>query len=258
MIEDAVFNSLCADADFLYAGSSYLDNTIRIFNKDTLEVVKVLAGHTGSVTALTCLDDIIISSSADAEIKKWDKGSWQCLDTYKSDQNILLDLCVDSEQQHLFTGGIGNKIEVISLGDLDFITELIGTDASIFCLHHDSNRLYSGSGEIWWGGPGSPRPPEFESAIRIWDTITWSCIATLREHVDNVNRLCLNRDLLFSISDDGSLRVFDTNTFDEVLSATADGNSIKDISCNSDSIFIALKTGSIWKISMDELLAALG
>ena len=130
-IPETLFHSIHCDADYLYVGSSYLDNKIRVFEKGDLELVKTIKAHTSSVTFIAGIDDILVSSSADAVIKKWRKESWDCLGTYESDQNILLCLSLSANHRLIFAGGIGAKIEVISLDELNLKTELKGTNASI-------------------------------------------------------------------------------------------------------------------------------
>ena len=257
-ITGALFHSIYCDADYLYVGSSYLDNRIRVFEKCNLDLVETIEAHTSSVTSITGLDDILISSSADAVIKKWRKGSWDCLETYQSDQNILLCVSISANHRLIFAGGIGAKIEVISLDELNLNTELKGTNASIFSLVNYENRLYSGSGEIWWGGPGSPRPPEFESAIRVWDTVTWDCLQILEGHTDNINGLAISDNWLVSASDDGSLRIYDTESNKQLICLDIDKIAIKGILSDSENVYIALRTGSIWKIPLDVIHDLLG
>jgi len=245
-IRGAIINSMHIDENFLYTGSSYLDNRIRVLDKENLEVVKILDGHTSSISDLTGNSELLISCSSDSEIRVWDKTTYENINTYKSDQDILLSVVVDDA--YIYTGGIGNKIDVLTISDLKLVTELRGTDASVFSLISNQTRLYSGSGEIWWGGPGSPRPPEFETAIRIWEKNTWECLGMIEGHSDNVNALALHESLLLSVSDDGSLRVYDVNSHDEILCAVLNGRGIKDITTDSAYIYTCLMTGSVWKI----------
>jgi WD40 repeat protein len=65
------------------------------------------------------------------------------------------------------------------------------------CLSEDGSRLYSGSGD---------------DTIKLWDTSTDTCIATLQGHTNAVRSLCLSfkTNRLISASYDKTIRVWDT------------------------------------------------
>ena len=112
------------------------------------------------------------------------------------------------DRKYIFAGGIDDCINVFTRDELNQVASLEGHNSNILSLTSDDDYLYSGSGELWWGGPGSPRPPEFESSIRVWDKKDWSCVAVLQGHTDNVNDVATDKKYVYSISDDSTLRVY--------------------------------------------------
>ncbi|KAM5558772.1 hypothetical protein ABKV19_020454 [Rosa sericea] len=58
-----------SSATKLYSGSG--DNTIKVWDLETLQCVATLSGHSGVVTSLVCWDQFLISGSLDCTIKVW-------------------------------------------------------------------------------------------------------------------------------------------------------------------------------------------
>lgn len=61
--------------------SGLRDNTIKIWDRNTLQCVKVLTGHTGSVLCLQYDDKVIISGSSDSTVRVWDVVSGDMVNT---------------------------------------------------------------------------------------------------------------------------------------------------------------------------------
>jgi len=56
---------------YIAVGGYKPDNTIKIYDKSTLRLVRTLTGHTGSVFSLTFYKDLLISGSSDNKIIVW-------------------------------------------------------------------------------------------------------------------------------------------------------------------------------------------
>ncbi|XP_022885595.1 zinc finger CCCH domain-containing protein 48-like isoform X1 [Olea europaea var. sylvestris] len=65
----AVCSLLVGANNRLYSGS--IDNTIRVWDLQTLHCIQTLHGHTGDVTSVICWDRYLISASVDNTIKVW-------------------------------------------------------------------------------------------------------------------------------------------------------------------------------------------
>ncbi|MCK5265884.1 MAG: hypothetical protein KAR03_09785, partial [Candidatus Thorarchaeota archaeon] len=178
--------SLFSDGQNLYSGSISGDPEVRVYNPD-LDLIEVLKGHVGTVFDITADSHHLVTGSGDATVKIWKKSDWTNIGSIKAQTHFVLSIGLD--EKYIYAGGIDNCTNIFARSDLRRITTLYGHDANIFSLIVDEKFVYSGSGEIWWGGPGSPRPPEFESAVRVWDKKDWNCVQVLKGHSDNVNAL---------------------------------------------------------------------
>lgn len=61
--------------------SGLRDNTIKIWDRSSLQCTKVLTGHTGSVLCLQYDDKAIISGSSDSTVRVWDANTGEMVNT---------------------------------------------------------------------------------------------------------------------------------------------------------------------------------
>jgi WD40 repeat protein len=235
----------------LCIGGSYREPFAEVLDKKRLEKVTTLAGHSGSVLALAMADDRVFTASADGTVGVWSKDDWTSIALICTGQPIVQAIAVDAS--YIYVGGIDDIINVYSRSDLAHVVDLSGTGADIFSLAVDNHYLYSGSGEVWWGGPGSPRPSTFESAVRVWDKITWECIHTLHGHSDNVNALALDGTDLYSVSDDGTLRVYSTSDWTTTHTLGFESDALNGVVVDEDSIYMGSKTGKVIHVQKSAL-----
>jgi WD40 repeat protein len=149
------------------------------------------------------------------------------------------------DKKYIYAGGIDDCTNVFDREDHEQVASLEGHDSNILSLAVDDDYLYSGSGEIWWGGPGSPRPPQFESAIRVWDKRDWSCVCVLEGHSDNVNAISVDEKFVYSISDDASLRVYSKSDWMEVYTVQLPVARIDALTIDKNSLYLGCSDGSI-------------
>ena len=244
-------NSLFADKQYVYGGTTWNDCSIRIYDKSNLSLIKTIEGPLGTVFVFASDDDYLFSGSGDSKVFIWNKKDWKEAGSVSGQRHFILSLAIDD--RHIFAGGIDDCINVFARDDLSQITSLEGHDANVLSLATDEKYLYSGSGELWWGGPGSPRPPEFESAVRGWDKNDWSCIAVLEGHTDNINAIAIDHHFVYSVSDDSTLRIYSKNSWDQVLCINPDVLRIDVMTSDEKFIYIGCADGSVRKFSKENL-----
>lgn len=71
----------CLQYDDQKIVSGLRDNTIKIWDRNTLQCIKVLTGHTGSVLCLQYDDKAIISGSSDSTVRVWDATTGEMVST---------------------------------------------------------------------------------------------------------------------------------------------------------------------------------
>ena len=243
--------SLFVDEQNLYGGSVWTDCTIGIYDKDTLDVIEVVEGPLGTIFCLDSDKSYLFSGSGDSRVDIWKKTDWSLVGTISGQRHFILSLATDKD--YIYAGGIDDCTNVFDRENFEQVASLEGHNSNILSLATDENYVYSGSGELWWGGPGSPRPPEFESAVRVWDKKDWSCVHVLEGHTDNVNAISVDSKFVYSISDDASLRVYSKSDWTEVYRVQLPILRIDALSVDEDSLYLGCSDGSIRTLGKKEI-----
>ncbi|TFG33678.1 hypothetical protein EU527_07265 [Candidatus Thorarchaeota archaeon] len=238
--------SLHSDDKYLYTGSIASDSVIRVHNQD-LVLIKVLEGHVGTIFDLASDESVLATGSGDATVKLWRKNDWNLIGSIDAQTHFVL--CVAIDRNFIYAGGIDNCVNVFNRDEYSRMMSLYGHHANVLSLATDEGFVYSGSGELWWGGPGSPRPSIFESAIRVWDKKDWTCVATLEGHTDNINAISVDSQYVYSASDDGTVRVFSKSDWSFQVSIDPGVGRIQDLVHDDRHVYFACADGNIRYVS---------
>lgn len=247
-ISDVGLLSLALGSECICIGGSYNKSFITILSKSDLSEIIKLGEHTSSIFDLCLSNNVLLSGSADDEIILWNRDDWTKQISAQVDQHIVQSVEMDAD--FVYVGGIGDFVGIYKRPNLVPITKLVGHEADIFSLAVDDRFVYSGSGEVWWGGPGSPRPRTFESAIRVWDKQSWDCIAVLEGHSDNVNSIFVDEEYVYSVSDDGTLRLYRKSDWSESEVLNLKTRALNAIASDGNALFIGGASGHVTRISM--------
>lgn len=82
----------CVQYDENKIVSGLRDNTIKIWDRNSLRCIKTLTGHTGSVLCLQFDENVIISGSSDSTIRIWDLNTGEMRNTYIYHNEAVLHL----------------------------------------------------------------------------------------------------------------------------------------------------------------------
>ena len=246
-ISESGLLSIAIGTDHIYIGGSYNESFITVLSIPNLQVTAVLKEHSSSIFDMKIESDLLVSGSADDEVILWNLPDMIPQASVVVGNHIVQ--AVESDDKHIFVGGIGDFVGVYKKTKLELIAKLLGHEADIFSLAVDDRFVYSGSGEVWWGGPGSPRPPSFESAIRVWKKNDWNCVAVLEGHKDNVNAIAVDDDLVYSISDDGTIRAYHKSDWSQAENQDLKNRALTAMTSDDEYLFIGSSTGKVCKLS---------
>uniref|UniRef100_T1HWK9 Uncharacterized protein n=1 Tax=Rhodnius prolixus TaxID=13249 RepID=T1HWK9_RHOPR len=175
--------------------SGLRDNTIKIWDRCSLQCVKVLTGHTGSVLCLQYDDKVIISGSSDSTVRVWDVITGEMV-------NTLLHHC--EAVLHLrFSNGMMvtcSKDRSIAVWDMYSSTEitlrrvLVGHRAAVNVVDFDEKYIVSASGD---------------RTIKVWNTASCEFVRTLSGHKRGIACLQYRDRLVVSGSSDNTIRLWD-------------------------------------------------
>ncbi|GIX73447.1 hypothetical protein CDAR_406361 [Caerostris darwini] len=185
----------CLQFDDQKIVSGLRDNTIKVWDRTSLQCVKVLTGHTGSVLCLQYDDKVIISGSSDSTVRVWDISTGQIVNTLIHHCEAVLHL--------RFNNGLMvtcSKDRSIAVWDMTSATEinlrrvLVGHRAAVNVVDFDEKYIVSASGD---------------RTIKVWNTSSCEFVRTLNGHKRGIACLQYRDRLVVSGSSDNTIRLWD-------------------------------------------------
>ncbi|MBE9159891.1 pentapeptide repeat-containing protein [Nodosilinea sp. LEGE 06152] len=151
---------------FLASGS--FDRTIRVWDVQTGECLRVLQGHIGAVFSLAFdpSDQFLASGSHDQTIRVWDMQTGECLKVLQGHTGAIWTVAICSNGRFLASGGDDQTIRLWDLQTghcLHILDEHSGWVRSV---------IFSSDGQILFSGSN-------DRTIKLWDVKTGRCISTL-------------------------------------------------------------------------------
>ncbi|XP_070090010.1 F-box/WD repeat-containing protein 11 isoform X9 [Equus przewalskii] len=168
---------------------------IEIWDKTSLECLKVLTGHTGSVLCLQYDERVIVTGSSDSTVRVWDVNTGEVLNTLIHHNEAVLHL--------RFSNGLMvtcSKDRSIAVWDMASATDitlrrvLVGHRAAVNVVDFDDKYIVSASGD---------------RTIKVWSTSTCEFVRTLNGHKRGIACLQYRDRLVVSGSSDNTIRLWD-------------------------------------------------
>ncbi|MEX0272245.1 BTAD domain-containing putative transcriptional regulator [Leptolyngbyaceae cyanobacterium UHCC 1019] len=187
----------------LATASSTNDLTIRIWNPETGECLKVLSGHQSWIWWVVWSPDgkLLATAADDQRIKLWDVQTGECLNTLHDDRLLGLAIAWSPDGNWLATSSTDRTVRLWNLQTGKFERELIGHQATIWAIawSPDGNWLATGGDDC---------------TIKLWNLETDECKYTLSGHESRIWYVSWSPsgEVLASSSSDGSIRLWDAIT----------------------------------------------
>lgn len=202
------------------------DNDIHVWDVTTMECIGLLQGHAGAVIALACAAGRLLSGSSDGTIGVWDVESMQRIGTLEGDGEMVRALA--ARDGWLYSGSDGRAIKVWDTSSLSCVGSLDG--AWVRALALDGNRLYSGSDD---------------RSIKVWDVHALQSVGVLQGHTGAVSALVFMRGRLYSGSEDMTLRVWDIEAMRCVNVLADHGDWVRALVSQGGQIFSGCDDGTL-------------
>lgn len=188
----------CIQYDDNKVVSGLRDNTIKIWDRESLSCTRTFQGHTGSVLCLQYDNNVIISGSSDATVRVWDINDLensQPINTVVQHTEAVLHLKFNKNM--MVTCSKDRTIivwEILSPKDVKVRQILVGHRAAVNVVDFDDKYIVSASGD---------------RSIKVWDTNTYDFIKTLNGHRRGIACLQYRDRLVVSGSSDNSIKIWD-------------------------------------------------
>jgi WD40 repeat protein len=260
------------------------DNTIKIWDIATGQMLKNLSGHTSFINALdiTSDDRTLVSAGADSTVRIWDLVAGRQRQVLQGHKSYINALIISPDGQLLASGGADQVIHIWELSTGKLRSTLVGHHSYVNALTFtpDGQRLISASADrtlkVWDVGTGKEIftlqghegfvnavvvTPDGQNVIsgsadktiRIWNLATGQPVRILARYTSFINALLLksNGQTLISGNGDGTVVVWDLASGAMETKRTY-GGEIKRMAISPDGQTIACGNGSaeikIWKL----------
>ena len=222
--------------------SGSIDNTIKIWDLSTGQLLQTLSGHEWPITCMKTLNGKLISGSCDWMIKIWDLSTGQLLQTLSGHQRAIH--CMKILDGKLISGSDDGTIKIWDLITGQLIQTLSGHERWIKCMKTLDDTLISGSGD---------------ETIKIWDLSTGQPLMTLSGHQDSITCMKILDGKLISGSDDGTIKIWDLSTRQLLQTLNGHKDMITCMMIRGGKLISASRdrTIKIWDLSTGQLLLTL-
>merc|ERR1739844_472156 len=185
----------CLQYDDTKIVSGLRDNTIKMWDRNSLACLRVLTGHTGSVLCLQYDERVIISGSSDSTVRVWDVTSGDHITTLIHHCEAVLHLRFYNGM--MVTCSKDRSIAVwdmISPSEINLRRVLVGHRAAVNVVDFDEKYIVSASGD---------------RTIKVWSTSSCEFVRTLNGHKRGIACLQYQNHLVVSGSSDNTIRLWD-------------------------------------------------
>lgn len=239
------FHSVAVSPDQQLLATGSRDQTMRLWDAQTLQYLKQFVGHTDGIWQVAFNFDgtLLASASFDQTIKVWCPRTGSCLQTLVGHNAGVWSIAWHPQKNLLVSGSIDQTIRLWDASTGECIATLLGHKNGIRSvdISPDGSLVASGSLEgtikLWdvnsgrcldtltghtnfvWYVAFNPdghtlASGGFDQTIRLWEIQNRQCLHVLQGHIGSVEVLVFSPDgtLLASSGDDGITRLWDVKT----------------------------------------------
>ncbi|NJN58753.1 MAG: protein kinase [Leptolyngbyaceae cyanobacterium SL_5_9] len=265
--------------------SSSLDDTVKVWNLHTGEVLFTLTGHTKDVNAIAISPHgkTLVSGSDDYSIKMWNLQTGALMRTLTGHSRDVNAVAVTPDGQLLVSGGEDRTIKLWQMGTGTLLRTLFGVAGMIkaIAISPDGHLLASGgldhkiklwslhTGEqiaAWTGHVNSISAIAIspnghllvsggkDKLIKLWNLPTGGLIRTFSDHSRDVNAVAItpNGKLLVSGSSDTTIKLWNLDTGKVIDTWTDHSDTVNAIAISKDGKTLVSgssdNTVRIWKL----------
>ncbi|GAB4366680.1 MAG: hypothetical protein Kow00121_04300 [Elainellaceae cyanobacterium] len=242
--------AISPDGQTLASGGA--DDTIKLWNLKTNELVRTLSGRFGNVLAVAISPDqqTLVSGNVEEAIEIWNLKQGELIRTLSQHSDTVIAVAVSSDGQTLVSGGGDNTVKVWSLQTGELLHTLADHASPIWsvAISPDGKTIVSSS---------------WDETIKIWDLQTGELLRTLVGHSAPVRSVVVSPDgkTIVSGSDDDTIKLWELDTGELIRTFSEHSGSVYSIAISPDGQTIVSgsfdKTVKVWNLLTGELIRTL-
>ncbi|KAK0727428.1 TAF5-like protein [Lasiosphaeria miniovina] len=154
----------------------------------------------GGTTKPDTSTKLLLSSSADGQVRLWSLDVWACLCVYKAHDGPVFRVLWGPHGHYFATAGWDKTVRVFAQDRASALRIMVGHDTSISAIAWHSNGTYVFSAS-----------DEMDKSIRMWSVTTGNCVRVFTGHTDYISFLqCSpNGKILASADTGGNIILWD-------------------------------------------------
>lgn len=232
--------------------SGRIDSSIKIYDTETGQMIRILVGHSRWVYGLDYSKDgmLLASGSADKTIKIWDVSSGLVLQTLKGHKNEVSRVAFSPDGKTLVSaGGWDNTIKVWDVISGQEIRTINGHNRKVVSV------VFSPNGSVF-------ASCSYDKTVKIWDAASGELIRTLKQEHSAVLTLSFSPDGTQIATGSGSnldmtVKLWDIVSGEVVRTFVGHTFWVNEVEISSDNSFIASCSGDsslrIWYLGNNVL-----
>ena len=136
---------VCFDSKYIVSCSK--DTTVKLWDRNTGQLLRTLSGHRGPVNAVQLRGNLVVSASGDGIAKLWNITSGLCIKEFPSKDRGMACVEFSPDSRTILAGGNDQVIYQFDTNSGELVRELKGHEGLVRSLHLDSSsgRVVSGS-----------------------------------------------------------------------------------------------------------------
>jgi GTPase SAR1 family protein len=218
-------NCVAITPDGRRAVSGSDDNTVRVWDLESMKSVSIFVGHTDPVAGVAITPDgkRAVAGSMDNTVRVWDLESMKSISILKGHTDPVVGVAITSDSRRAVSGSWDNTVRVWDLESMKCVSILKGhTDAVRgVAITSDGRRAVSGSDD---------------NTVRAWDLESMKCVSILEGHTYYVWEVAITSDgrKAVSGSSDNTVRVWDLESMKCVSILEGHTNFVRGVAITSD------------------------
>jgi len=234
----------------LVSGSS--DNTLRIWELPTGELLQTLEGHESFINAVVVSPDgsTLISGGADKTVRLWHASTGDLESILKGHQSFVNTVAVSPNGRAIASGSADGEIRIWDFPEGTLIQSLVGHTSAV------NDIVFSHSGQYLISGGA-------DGTIKVWDMASGQLNRQIQAEASPVNTLVISPDgrTLISGNADANIRLWNIQTGELITTLSGHTSYVNFLQLSDDGNLLASsgadQTVKVWDLSQKQLVRTL-